>query len=166
MAKALFITRTDLIKNSIINGSIDTDKFIPFVKIAQDLHIANYLGTDLYNKLQSDIIANNLTGDYLTLVNSYVKDCLIHYALSDYIPFASYEIKNGGFVKNTPENSQPPTESEVNRLSEKHRSIAQFYTRRMIDYIVYNQNKFPEYNTNTNGDLNPDRDVNTVGWVL
>jgi hypothetical protein len=25
---------------------------------------------------------------------------------------------------------------------------------------------FPEYNTNSNGDVNPDRDINMSGWYL
>ena len=62
MAKALFISRTDLVKNSVIDGNTDTDSFIQFIKIAQEIHIQNYLGTKLYNRISSDIIADTLTG--------------------------------------------------------------------------------------------------------
>ena len=41
MATALFISRTDLVKNSIIDGNTDTDKFIQFIKIAQEIEIQN-----------------------------------------------------------------------------------------------------------------------------
>merc|ERR1711965_718282 len=71
-ATALFISRTDLVKNSIIDGNVDTDKFIQFIKIAQQIDIQNLLGTDLYNKIGADIVAGNLSGDYLSLVNDYV----------------------------------------------------------------------------------------------
>ena len=47
MATALFIKRADIVKNTIINGNVDTDKFIQFIKIAQEMHIQNYLGTEL-----------------------------------------------------------------------------------------------------------------------
>ena len=43
MAQALFITRDDIVKFTALNGNIDTDKFIQFIKIAQDIHIQNYL---------------------------------------------------------------------------------------------------------------------------
>ena len=36
MATVLFISRTDLVKNSIIDGNVDTDKFIQFIKVAQE----------------------------------------------------------------------------------------------------------------------------------
>ena len=45
MATALFISRTDLVKNSILDGNIDTDKFIQFIKIAQQIDVRNYLGS-------------------------------------------------------------------------------------------------------------------------
>jgi len=69
MATALFIKREDLVRNSILDGNVDTDKFIQFIKIAQQMHIQNYLGTDLYNKISADIIAGTLSGYYLNLVN-------------------------------------------------------------------------------------------------
>ena len=58
-------------------GNVDTDKFIQFIKIAQQIDIQNYLGTDLYNKISADIIADNLTGNYLALVEDYVQPMLI-----------------------------------------------------------------------------------------
>jgi len=94
MATALFISRTDLVKNSIIDGNTDTDLFIQFVKISQEIEIQNYLGTDLYNKISADIIAGTLTGNYLNLVNDYVQPMLIWYAQVNYYPYAAYKIKN------------------------------------------------------------------------
>ena len=52
MAVALFIKREDLVRNSIIDGNVDFDKFIFFIKEAQEMHIHQYLGTDLYNKIR------------------------------------------------------------------------------------------------------------------
>ena len=149
MAQALFITRQDLISNSILSGNVDTDKFIQFVKIAQDIHIQNYLGTDLFNKIKTDIEASSLTGDYLSLLQDYIVPCLIHFALVDYLPFSAYTVANGGMYKHTSENSESVTKDEVEYLVEKHRGFANFYTRRMIDYIAFNLDKFPEYNSNS-----------------
>jgi hypothetical protein len=51
MAKALWIKREDLVRNTALGGNIDTDKFIQFISIAQDIHIQNYTGTKLYDKI-------------------------------------------------------------------------------------------------------------------
>ncbi len=166
MATALFISRTDLVKNSIIDGNVDTDKFIQFVKIAQEIHIQNYLGSKLYDKISSDIIADSLTGNYLSLVTDYIQPMLIHYAMVDYLPFAAYQVKNGGVFKHTSENSESASKDEVDFLVQKQRDFAEYYTRRFVDYICYNGTLFPEYTSNTDSDVYPDKDVNSSNWVL
>jgi len=163
---ALFITRTDLVRNSILDGNVDTDKFIHFIKIAQEIHVRNYLGTDLYNKISADIIADTLSGDYLTLVTTYVQPMLIHFAMVDYLPFAAYQVKNGGIFKHTSENSTSVDKGEVDYLVAKEREFADYYTRRFVDYMSFNQNLFPEYRSNSNDDIFPDSDATFKGWVL
>tara|TARA_R100001509_G_C4783495_1_gene187244 strand:- start:192 stop:692 length:501 start_codon:yes stop_codon:yes gene_type:complete len=166
MATALFIKPVTLKRNSIIDGSVDVDKFIQFLKIAQQIHIRNYLGTDLYNKISSDIIADSLSGNYLTLVNDYIQPMLIHFAMVDYLPFAAYQIKQGGIFKHTSETAETVSKSEVDYLVAKEREFAEYYTRRFIDYMAFNQSNFPEYTSNTNEDISPDRDSLFNGWVL
>lgn len=166
MATALFIKRQDLVKNSILDGNVDTDKFIQYIKIAQEIHIRNYLGTDLYNKIAADIISGTLSGDYLDLVNTYIQPMLIHYAMVDYLPFAAYQVKNGGVYKHTSENGESATKEEIDFLINKERDIAEYYTRRFIDYMSFNQASFPEYYTNSNDDIHPDTDATFSGWVL
>ena len=97
MATALFISRTDLVRNSILDGNVDTDKFIQFIKLGQEIDIQNLLGTDLYNRISTDIENSTLTGDYLALVQDYIQPTLIWFAQVNYIPFAAYTIaKRGG----------------------------------------------------------------------
>jgi hypothetical protein len=166
MATALFISRTDLVKNTILDGNVDTDKFIQFIKISQQIDIQNYLGTDLYNKISNDIIANTLSGNYLSLVEDYVQPMLIHYAMMQYLPFAAYQIKNGGISKHTSENAESVTKDEVDYLVQKERNFAEYYTRRFIDYMSFNTSLFPEYQTNNNEDVYPDKNDLFNGWVL
>ena len=166
MATALFIKREDLVRNTILDGNIDTDKFIQFIKIAQEIHIRNYTGTDLYNKISNEIIAGTLSGDYLTLVNTYIQPMLIHFAMVDYLPFAAYQVKNGGIYKHTSENSESVSKSEIDYLVNKEREFAEYYTRRFIDYMSFNNTLFPEYRSNSNDDIYPDSDATFNGWVL
>jgi len=167
MAQALFINRNDLVKFTAMNGNVDTDSFIQYVKIAQDIHVQNYIGTDLYNKIQTDIIDSSLEGDYLTLVTDYIKPMLIHWAMVEYLPFAAYTVSNKGVYKHSSENSENVSKDEVDFLIEKERNTAQYYTERFISYMTFNASaKFPEYYTNSNEDIYPDKDANFEGWVL
>ena len=91
---------------------------------------------------------------------------LIHFALVEYLPYAAYQLKNGGLFKHTSENGETPTKDEIDFLVNKERNLAEYYTTRMIDYITFNQSSFPEYNTNVNEDIYPDKDSLFNGWVL
>ena len=166
MAQALLISRKDIVKFTAMNGNVDTDKFIQFIKIAQDIHIQNYLGTDLLNKIEADIIASSLTGSYLTLVTDYVKPMLIHWAMVEYLPFAAYTVANKGVFKHSSENATNVDKDEIDFLIEKERNLAQYYTDRFISYMSFNNDSFPEYNSNSNEDVYPDKDASFEGWVL
>ena len=167
MAEALLITRKDVVKFTAMNGNVDTDKFIQYIKIAQDVHVQNYLGTDLLESIQAKIIAGTLTGDYLSLVTNYVKPLLCHWAMVEYLPFAAYTIANKGVYKHSSENAENVSKEEVDFLIEKERTTAQYYTDRFIDYMSFNAStKFPEYYSNNDNDIYPDKDANFSGWVL
>jgi hypothetical protein len=166
MPEALLISRTDVVKFTAVNANVDTDKFIQFVKIAQDVHVQSILGTDLLNKIKADIVASTLSGNYLSLLTNYVKPLLIHWAMVEYLPFAAYTIANKGVYKHESENATTVDKNEVDFLVEKERQIAQHYTQRFVDYMSFNMNLFPEYNSNSNGDMYPRTDNNFSGWVL
>lgn len=245
--EALFITRQDLVKYTAVNGNVDTDSFIQFIKIAQDIHLQNYLGTDLFNKLKNDIL-NTVSGTgvptttvltaggtgyttstgvattggtgtgfvvditavagiitsyivatagtgytagdvvtvttggadaditiqaideiqqpYADLLSIYVKPCLIHWAMVEYLPFSVYTIANKGVFKHTSENATSIDKNELDMLIYKQRDIAQNYTQRMIDHLQCNNALYPEYHTNSNGDIYPDTNNYNIGWVL
>ena len=167
MATALFIKRADLVKNTALSGNVDTDKFIQFIKLAQEIHIQNYLGTKLYDKISNDIIANTLIDPYLSLVDNYVQPMLIHYAMVEYLPFAAYTIANGGVFKHSAENSVNVEKTEIDFLIQKERDFAEYYTQRFVDYMSFNApSSFPEYYDNSNEEIYPDKDVIFSGWVL
>lgn len=81
MAKVLFIKREHLVENSVISGNVDSDKILPFIEIAQEIHIQSYLGSKLYDKLKADIVADTLTADYTTILDDYIQPMLIHFAM-------------------------------------------------------------------------------------
>ena len=244
MAEALLITRNDVVKFTALNGNVDTDNFIQWVKIAQDIDIQRILGTQLLQKLQSEIILANsgiptaisisdpgtgyttatgltTTGtgtgltvditaagglvtvadindagtgykindtaiidggnddaeitidsvytiptDYNNLLVTYVKPMLIHFAMSQFLPFAAYTIANKGVYKHNSENSTNVEKNEIDYLVQKELMIAQNYAERFIDYISFNNDLFPEYNLNSNGDMYPSTQNNYTGWFI
>ena len=166
MPEALLITRDDLVRFTATNGNMDTDTFIQWIKVAQDIHIQQYTGTELLNKIKTDIVNNTLANPYLDLVETYLKPMLCHWAMVEFLPFQAYTIANKGIFKHSSENATNVDKNEVDFLIEKQRYLAQNYTERFIQFMAFSGNTFPEYYTNTNSDIYPNFDSNYTGWVI
>lgn len=166
MANALFITRDEIVKFTALNGNIDSDKFVQFIKIAQDTHIYNYLGSNLFKKINDDIVAGALAGNYVSLLNDYIKPMVIHWSMVEVLPFISYQIANKGMFKHNSENATTVDKSEIDFLIEKERQIAQNYSQKFIDYMAINNGLYPEYYTAQTGDQMPTLSANFGGWYL
>ena len=163
--KALFISIADLKAKSIIDGNTDADKLIHQIEVAQDMHIQNYLGGRLYNKLQDLILSGDIdlptNSDYKALRDDYIKPMLIWFTQLEYLPFAMFKIDNGGINKHRGQESDTVDFRDIDRMQSKITDRAEFYTKRFLDYICFNSQKFPEYNDNSNGDMYPDKDADS-----
>jgi len=168
MATTLFINRTDLIRNSIMDGNVDTDKFIQFIKLAQEIDVQQIIGTNMYDGLTTAIpnIDQPANARWKTVLNDYVVPMLIWYAQASYYPFAAYQVRNGGVFKHRSENADTVSKTEVDFLVEKARTNADWYSRRFIDFMAFNQTTYPEYTNNVNNDLYPSNEATFNGWVL
>jgi hypothetical protein len=148
MAYALFINRNDLIKNTPLQGAIDADALLPFVRTAQDKYLKNLLGTILFDYLQAQIIANNvdnLSVYYQDLLDDYVKNALMWYSCVEYIPFSSVQFKSNGSVKQQSEQGIAPAKSEIDYLLNKALNNADYYALRLQNYLIAYSNNIPQY---------------------
>ena len=168
MATVLFINRTDLVRNSIMDGNISTDKFIQFIKLSQEIDVQQILGTNMYDGLTTAIpnIDLPVNARWKLILDDFVVPMLIWYAQANYYPFAAYQVRQGGVYKHTSESAESVSKSEIDFLVEKARTNAEWYSRRFIDFMSFNQTTYPEYTINTNDDIFPSYDATFNGWVL
>jgi hypothetical protein len=148
MAYALFITRNDIIKNSPLQGAIDADRLLPFVRTAQDKYMLNLLGTVLFYYLQEKIedgTFNQLDEFYQNLMNDHIKSTLIWYACVEYIPFSGIQFKSEGAVKHRSEQGETPSKNEIDYLLQKAMNSADFYATRLQNYLIAYSNQIPQY---------------------
>jgi hypothetical protein len=148
MAYALFITRNDIIKNTPLQGAIDADKLLPFVRTAQDKYMLNLLGTVLFYYLQEKIETNTVSTlgpAYQDLINDHIKPTLIWYSCVEYIPFSSVSFKSEGAVKHLSDQSVAPGKNEVDYLKYHAQSNADYYATRLQNYLISYSNLIPQY---------------------
>ena len=148
MAYALFITRNDIIKNTPLQGAIDADALLPFVRTAQDKYLKNLLGTVLFAYIQAKILDqtyDNLDVYYQDLLDDHVKNTLLWYACVEYIPFSSVQFKANGAVKQQSEQGIAPGKNEIDYLLGKAKENAEYYALRLQNYLIAYSNEIPQY---------------------
>jgi len=169
-ANILFCSRNDIVKRTPLGGNVDPDKVIPFVKTAQDKYLLIALGTVLYDYLQDQIAAGTLTGVYKTLVDEYIVDTLVHYTMVEALPFLAYTIGNTGITKNlNSEQGASPAKNEIDYLLQKELSTAQFYSERLVNYLIAQNTLYPQYlqTTGFSDNVYPDKGQQyRNGWVI
>jgi len=170
MSYVLFISESKLKDSKAISLPVDNAILLPYVRQAQKLYVETKLGTNLNQKLKDLIIAGtvNLPANaaYKTLLNDYIGDMLPNWAFYHAIPFLRFKVENGNIYAKTSETGTALSTEEGQHLREEIRNTAEYYTERMIDYICNNNSLFPEYNTNTGADVDPDRNAYYNGMNL
>ena len=163
MAYVLFISEAKLKDSTAINLNVDPEILLPYVLQAQRIYIETKLGTTLYEKLESLITAGTIgnVGNeaYKTLVDEYIGDCLPSWAFHMCIPYLRFKTENGNIYSKTSETGTALSTEEAQHLREEVRNNAEYFTERMIKYITNNISLFPEYNTNSGADVNPDQNA-------
>jgi len=170
MAYVLFISEAKLKDSTAINLNVDVELLLPYVRQAQKLYVETKLGTDLTQKLK-DLITAGTIGNvgneaYKTLVDDYIGDMLPNWAFYHAIPFLRFKIENGNIYSKTSETGNALSTEEAQHLREEVRNTAEYYTERLIDYVTNNTTSFPEYNTNSGSDVNPDQNAYYNGMNL
>ena len=169
-ANILFCSRNKIITRAPLGGNIDPDKIVPFIKTAQDKYILIALGTVLYDYLQDQIAAGTLTGVYKLLVDEYIVDTLVHYTMVEALPFLAYSIGNTGITKNlNSEQGASPAKNEIDYLLQKELATAQFYSERLVTYLIAQNTLYPQYlqTTGFSDNVYPDKGQQyRNGWVI
>ena len=150
--------------STILSGNTDTDKYLFCILNTQLTTIEPLLGSELYDKIISDIEAETLTGLYLELYADFIKPITKNEALAQYIEIASYMVDNAGIYKRSGENVEVVDKDEVQYLSGKYKSLAQMYVTRFEKWIC--KNPLIEYKT-IQDEVNALKNINlNVGWKL
>ena len=162
----LFISEETIKNSTTINGNVDVELLLPYIKVSQDIHVQQLLGTNLYEKIEADITGGTLTGNYKILVDEYIQPVLVHYSLYECMPFLSYKIMNKDIVRKISETSTPASLEDIKYMRNIIVNTAQFYAERLVEYLRNNTSLFIEYSNNTGADMSPTSEAYFNGMNL
>lgn len=164
-SQVIYIDATYIKAYSHLDGSIDEKDLLPSIIQAQDSQIQPILGTELFDKLKTDITAGTIAGNYETLLQDYVQMATLKWTLVNFYPYLQGKILNGTIGSRNVDNITALSQGEVMRLVDIERSNAQFYTERLIDYLQNNSSLFAEYNSNSGADMTPETQTYSEGGL-
>lgn len=151
--KRLWLPMDYIKKYSNFSESLLEEYFKPVLITVQDTRLKSYLGTDLFDKIESDMAADTLTGNYLTLYEDYIADVLLWWFVHDFHFDAVYKVDNGGIVKRISDDAVDP--GKAMELQDRAKRNAVSYSTDLVNYLCNNTDLFPEYLTNTGSDIKP-----------
>jgi hypothetical protein len=161
-----FISTDRLKSNTPIQQNVDDDLLKPYISKAQDTHVHQYLGTDLYNALKTKVINNTLAGDYLALMEDYIQPVLVEWAFYEVLPFVSLKITNKSIGRGNADYLSEADLNDLKYLRQTVMDIARFQGERLIGYLKENSSLFPEYQTNSGLDkIQPQYSQNFFGGI-
>ena len=165
MTNTFLISEAQIRSYTDIEDNIDTALIKNGIREAQDIKLQPIIGTLLYEKLQSLVdagtIGDSANANYKTLLDDFIQNMLI-YAAYWYILDSVYirSRNNGLLIPDGGENSIAADRSMYNVKKQSVQNKMEFYSNLLTDYIIEEQNLFPELNSsNKLYDLNPDYDV-------
>ena len=153
----LYISASLLKRDTALGSTVDDNLLQPYIRIAQDRWILPALGTQLDDKLKSDIAQDTLTGDYQTLVEDYISPALVQLTFAEVAYVVRLRFANNSVTIGSSEQGGSASMSDIRKVVEQSQEIGMFYRERLIEYLTFNSGSFPEYTSNTGADLSPSR---------
>ena len=157
MTTTLFISENKLKNFSDLNNALDADLLKNAVREAQDIHIQRMLGYELYQSLITKVNTSAVIGDYLTLMG-FVQDALLYWAYYEALESIYLRPRNNGLL--VPQGGAEAQGADIALYDKKRTSVenkAEWYSERLVGYLIDNSTKFPEFGTETGMEIFPDQ---------
>lgn len=148
MTDVLLISEKFIKTNSGISDNVWGSYLTPAIREAQDIRLQRVIGGELYNTLLSIVengtIAEEEFSAYRTLLDDYIQVFLMYQVISDLIPIIGVKLANLGTVVSNDEHVENLSASDRERTRAYYELRADFYCRRMQEWLLANRDAFPE----------------------
>lgn len=148
MTKILLISEDFIKTNSNLNDNVWGDYLLPAIREAQDISLQSIIGECLYNRLLALVdngdIAETEYVAYKTLLDEHIQLFLMYQVLTDLIPIIGSKLANLGTVVSNDEHVVNLTEAERSNLKTYYQYRADFYARRLQEFLLNNRGAFKE----------------------
>lgn len=137
------IINQDLFKlHSPVTSNVDIEEFLPYLCIAQELHIEPVLGEPLLTEIKQQIEANSLSSQNSALVIK-IAPALSFYAVYQALPFHWATIANKGVTIRESENSKGVDVKDIAQLRRWVKDDADLLKGQLVDFLCKYRVNYP-----------------------
>lgn len=160
MQNVLLISEAKLKAFTDINDVLDTDLIKSAIRETQIIELTRLLGEKLYDKIITDVNDGTITGQYKSLLEDYIQDTLIYYSYHTCLEYIYLRPRNNGLLQ--PQGGDNALSVDMKVYDKKRQSVinkAEYFAERLVDFLCFNDELFPEYGTETNEEIYPDKGI-------
>lgn len=136
----LLVSENKLKNFTDIDQNVTSAVLLPFVGVVQQLRLEYIIGRLYYVQLLNEVATSSLTEINNNFLQYFAQPMLIWAAYAEALPSIFMRIKNNGIVNGS---EKTITISEMEYLQTRADDRSQFFERRMIEEIIYNQSNYP-----------------------
>lgn len=148
MTKVLLISEDFVKTNSNLDSNVWGEYLTPSIREAQDIGLQQIVGSCLYNAILSKVADGSITATtesaYKTLLDEHIQPYLMYQVITDLVPIIGVKLSNIGVVRSNDEYVQNLTEDERHNIKQFYQYKADFYCRRLQQFLLTNKELYPE----------------------
>lgn len=144
----LLISEKTIKEQSTLSDNTFPKYMFPAIKEAQEMGLQMIVGECLYQKLlelvDTDEIEDSGNTAYKDLLDNYVQDYLVYEVLKNIVPNLNVKMANIGSVVTGDERIVNLSQGESDLLTQMFKNKADFYTKRLQQFLLNNRAAYPE----------------------
>lgn len=129
-------------QHSPVTSNTDITEFVPYICIAQELHIADTLGEPLMHELRTQVAENNLSPENSDLILK-IAPTLSFYAVYQALPFHWATIVNKGITIRESENSKGIDINDLAQLRRWIKDDAEILKSQLVTFLCRCRENYP-----------------------
>jgi len=156
--EVLFVSETKLKAFTTVQENVSPKVLIPYVYDSQNIDLINLLGSKLQNELKVQIKTNTLTEPNAYLLDNFIGNVVLNFALFRALPWIHYKLVNRGVLQMKSDTGDQVKMDEIQWLQKEQKNIAEMYAFIMQKYLYANMNLYTAWTTvNALQGIVPDR---------
>jgi len=145
----LLVSENKLKNFTDIDQNVTSAVLLPFIGVVQQTKLEYIIGRLYYVQLLNEVATSSLTNINNNFLQYFVQPMLIWAAYAEALPSIFMRIKNNGIVAGS---EKSITIKEMEYLQTRADDRSQFFERRMIEELIFNQSNYPLVYTYTSTD--------------